>query len=298
MRWLKMRESSENKNVASSASASMFFYTWRRFTKSGGGLFGLVLVLLLFIIAASASLIAPYPPLEMDHGAIYAPPNGEHLFGTDELGRDILSRIIFGSRVVIKICFSATLVASVLGITLGVFAAYRGGIIDDLIMRFADVLLSFPAFLLAISLVAFLGANIINIILVIAFTRLPRYARIIRSSTLSIKQMEFVEASKAVGAGHLFIIVRHILPNCLGPIIVYSTLTLGDSILTISGLSFLGLGVQPPVADWGVMLARGKEYLLTAPWIAFFPGMAIFFTVMGFNLMGDSFRDALDPRSL
>jgi ABC-type dipeptide/oligopeptide/nickel transport system permease subunit len=133
---------------------------------------------------------------------------------------------------------------------------------------------------------------------VIALTRLPRYARIIRGSALSVKQMEFVEAARAVGAGHLFIILRHLLPNCLGPIVVFSTLTLGDSILTISGLSFLGLGIQPPAADWGVMLARGKEYLLTAPWIAFFPGMAIFLTVMGFNLMGDSFRDALDPKSL
>lgn len=275
----------------------MLYDTWKRFEKSKGGLLGLALVVLLFIIAAAAPLIAPYPPLKMDQGSIYATPSVKHLLGTDELGRDILSRIIFGSRVVIKICFSATFVASLFGITLGVIAAYAGGVTDDLIMRFADVLLSFPAFLLAISLVAFLGANIINIILVIAFTRLPRYARIIRGSVLSIKQMGYIEASRAVGAGHILIIMRHILPNCLGPIVVYSTLTLGDSILTISGLSFLGLGVQPPTADWGVMLARGKEYLLTAPWIAFFPGMAIFFTVMGFNLMGDSFRDALDPKS-
>jgi peptide/nickel transport system permease protein len=209
-----------------------------------------------------------------------------------------LTSSISWARVIIKVCFSATLVASLVGIALGVMAAYRGGVIDDLIMRFADVLLSFPAFLLAIALVAFLGANVLNIILVIALTRLPRYARLIRGSALSVKQMEFVEAARAVGAGHLFIILRHVLPNCLGPIVVFSTLTLGDSILTISGLSFLGLGIQPPAADWGVMLARGKEYLLTAPWIAFFPGMAIFLTVMGFNLMGDSFRDALDPKSL
>jgi ABC-type dipeptide/oligopeptide/nickel transport system permease subunit len=169
--------------------------------------------------------------------------------------------------------------------------------VDDLAMRLADFLLAFPAFLLAIALVAFLGANLLNIILVIALTRLPRYARLIRSSALSVKQMEYVHGSRSLGAGHVRIILRHILPNCLGPIVVYSTLTLGDSILTVSGLSFLGLGVQPPTADWGVMLARGKEYLLTAPWIAFFPGMAIFFTVMGFNLVGDSVRDALDPRT-
>jgi ABC-type dipeptide/oligopeptide/nickel transport system permease subunit len=276
----------------------MFILTWRRFAKSKGGLLGLALILLLFAMAALAPWIAPHPPLAMDQKAIYSPPNLKYLLGTDELGRDILSRIIFGSRVIIKVCFSATLVASLVGIALGVMAAYRGGVIDDLIMRFADVLLSFPAFLLAIALVAFLGANVLNIILVIALTRLPRYARLIRGSALSVKQMEFVEAARAVGAGHLFIILRHVLPNCLGPIVVFSTLTLGDSILTISGLSFLGLGIQPPAADWGVMLARGKEYLLTAPWIAFFPGIAIFLTVMGFNLMGDSFRDALDPKSL
>jgi len=282
----------------SSRTTSMFILTWRRFAKSKGGLLGLALILLLFAMAALAPWIAPHPPLAMDQKAIYSPPNLKYLLGTDELGRDILSRIIFGSRVIIKVCFSATLVASLVGIALGVIAAYRGGIIDDLIMRFADVLLSFPAFLLAIALVAFLGANVLNIILVIALTRLPRYARLIRGSALSVKQMEFVEAARAVGAGHLFIILRHVLPNCLGPIVVFSTLTLGDSILTISGLSFLGLGIQPPAADWGVMLARGKEYLLTAPWIAFFPGIAIFLTVMGFNLMGDSFRDALDPKSL
>jgi len=292
-----MHEAS-NVSTPSSKTPSPFSLTWRRFAKSKGGLVGLVLILLLFAAAASAPWIAPHSPLAMDQKAIYSPPNLKYLLGTDELGRDILSRIIFGSRVIIMVCFSATLVASLVGIVLGVMAAYRGGVIDDLIMRFADVLLSFPAFLLAIALVAFLGANMLNIILVIALTRLPRFARIIRSSALSVKQMEFVEAARAVGAGHLFIILRHLLPNCLGPIVVFSTLTLGDSILTISGLSFLGLGIQPPAADWGVMLARGKEYLLTAPWIAFFPGMAIFLTVMGFNLMGDSFRDALDPKSL
>jgi len=275
----------------------MLALTWRRFLRGNGGLLGLALVGLLFIAAAGAPWLAPYPPLQMDREAIYAPPGGSHLLGADELGRDILSRILHGARIVILVCFSATAVASILGIGLGLVAAYCGGRVDNLAMRFADVLLSFPAFLLAIALVAFLGANLLNIVLVIALTRLPRYARLIRSSALSVKQMEYFHASRSLGAGHARIIGRHLLPNCLGPIVVYSTLTLGDSILTISGLSFLGLGIQPPTADWGVMLARGKEYLLTAPWLAFFPGMAIFFTVMGFNLMGDAFRDALDPRS-
>jgi len=275
----------------------MLALTWRRFLRGNGGLLGLALVGLLFIAAAGAPWLAPYPPLQMDREAIYAPPSGSHLLGADELGRDILSRILHGARIVILVCFSATAVASILGIGLGLVAAYCGGRVDNLAMRFADVLLSFPAFLLAIALVAFLGANLLNIVLVIALTRLPRYARLIRSSALSVKQMEYFHASRSLGAGHARIIGRHLLPNCLGPIVVYSTLTLGDSILTISGLSFLGLGIQPPTADWGVMLARGKEYLLTAPWLAFFPGMAIFFTVMGFNLMGDAFRDALDPRS-
>jgi peptide/nickel transport system permease protein len=275
----------------------MLALTWRRFLRGKGGPLGLGLVGLLFIAGACAPWLAPYPPLQMDRGAIYAPPSAKHLLGADELGRDILSRILFGARIVILVCFSATAVASVLGVGLGLVAAYCGGRVDNLAMRFADVLLSFPAFLLAIALVAFLGANLINIVLVIALTRLPRYARLIRSSALSVKQTEYFHATRSLGAGHARIIGRHLLPNCLGPIVVYSTLTLGDSILTISGLSFLGLGIQPPTADWGVMLVRGKEYLLTAPWLAFFPGMAIFFTVLGFNLMGDSFRDALDPRS-
>ena len=275
----------------------MHSLVWQRFVKSKEGLAGVTLVALLFAAAVFAPWIAPWPPLQMDRGAIYASPGAKHLLGADELGRDIRSRLVFGSRVVILVCFSATAVASVLGIGLGLIAAYCGGRVDNLIMRFADVLLAFPAFLLAIALVAFLGANLANIIVVIAMTRLPRYARLIRSSALSVKQMEYVHASRSLGAGHLRIIARHMLPNCLGPIVVYSTLTLGDSILTISGLSFLGLGIQPPTADWGVMLARGREYLLTAPWIAFFPGMAIFCTVMAFNLMGDSFRDALDPRA-
>jgi peptide/nickel transport system permease protein len=282
---------------ASKGTASPLALMWNRFAGSAGGLLGITLVGLLLAAAVSAPWIAPYPPLQMDRGAIYAPPGGKHLLGADELGRDILSRILFGARIVILVCFSATAVASVLGIGLGLIAAYCGGRVDALAMRFADVLLAFPAFLVAIALVAFLGANLVNIILVIALTRLPRFARLIRSSALGVKQMEFVHASRSLGAGHLRIIARHILPNCLGPIVVYATLTLGDSILTISGLSFLGLGIQPPTADWGVMLTRGKEYLLTAPWIAFSPGMAIFFTVMGFNLMGDSFRDALDPRA-
>jgi len=278
-------------------SASILALTWRRFLRSPGAVLGLALVALLFVAAVAAPWLAPYPPLQMDRGAIYAPPSVRHLLGADELGRDILSRILYGARIVILVCFSASAASSVLGIGLGLVAAYAGGRVDNLAMRFADVLLAFPAFLLAIALVAFLGASLFNIVLVIALTRLPRYARLIRSSALGVKQMEYIHASRSLGAGHARIIGRHLLPNCLGPIVVYSTLTLGDSILTISGLSFLGLGIQPPTADWGVMLARGKEYLLTAPWIAFFPGMAIFFTVMGFNLVGDSFRDALDPRS-
>jgi len=227
----------------------MLALTWRRFLRGNGGLLGLALVGLLFIAAAGAPWLAPYPPLQMDREAIYAPPGGSHLLGADELGRDILSRILHGARIVILVCFSATAVASILGIGLGLVAAYCGGRVDNLAMRFADVLLSFPAFLLAIALVAFLGANLLNIVLVIALTRLPRYARLIRSSALSVKQMEYFHASRSLGAGHARIIGRHLLPNCLGPIVVYSTLTLGDSILTISGLSFLGLGIQPPTAD-------------------------------------------------
>ena len=267
---------------------------WRRFFKHRAAMVGLAVAFLLVAVAGVAPQLAPHSPYSMDLTAKYQPPDAAHLLGTDEFGRDILSRIIYGSRIVVGIAISATVLASIGGIGIGLLAGMMGGWADLWVMRGIDVMMAFPAFLLATGLAAVLGPTPLNLVIVIAVTRAPHYARLIRGSVLAVREMEYVEAARSVGATLLHTAVRHVLPNCVGPILVYASLTLGDSILIVSGLSFLGIGIQPPTADWGVMLARGREYLLIAPWVPFFPGLAIFLTVMAFNLMGDGLRDTFD----
>lgn len=270
--------------------------TWRRFKKNRGATVGLCLIGLLIFVALFAPVLAPHSPDALDLQTVCSPPSRDHWLGTDELGRDVLSRLIHGSRIVVVVAISATAVATAVGVVLGLVAGYYGGWVDTIIMRALDVLLAFPGFLLAIALVAFLGANTLNIVVVVGLTRIPRYARLIRGTVLSVREIEYVQASKAVGSPEIRTMLLHVLPNCIGPTLVYASLTFGDSILTISGLSFLGIGVQPPTADWGSMLSRGREYLMVAPWLAVCPGAAIFVTVMAINLTGDGLRDALDPR--
>ena len=232
----------------------------------------------------------------MDLVRQYQPPSAAHPLGTDEFGRDVLSRIIYGSRIVVAVAVPATALATLSGVTIGLLAALNRGLPEQALLRVVDMLLAFPGLILAIGLVAATGPSLVNIVLVIGITRAPSFARLIHGMVLSLRDLDYVEAARATGATMVRIGMRHILPNAAGPILVYATLTLGGSILTISGLSFLGIGVQPPAADWGVMLTRGREYLMVAPWIPFFPGLAIFLTVMGFNLFGDGLRDAVDPR--
>jgi len=196
----------------------------------------------------------------------------------------------------VGVALSSVLLSAITGSSVGLLVSYIGGWVDEIVMRFLDVLLAFPAFLLAIVLVAFLGPSARNIVIVIAVTRFPRYARLIRGEVISLRSSIYVESARAVGAGQLRIVIRHILPGCVGALAVYVTLTLGESILAIAGLSFLGIGIQPPTPDWGVMLTRGRDYLLLAPWAALSPGIAIFVTVLGFNLLGDGLRDAFDPQ--
>jgi len=269
---------------------------WKQFCNNRPAIFGAAVVLALFFMAAFASYLAPQSPTELNLGKGYTSPSRTHLLGTDEMGRDVLSRIIFGSRIVVMVSLSATASAALMGGAAGLWAGYAGGRLDDLFMRLLDVLMAFPAFLLAITFVAFLGPGTFNIILVVAITRFPRYARLIRGLTLHFKQFSYVEAARAIGAVRMRIVIRHILPQCLGPFLVYTSLTFGGSILAIAGLSFLGLGIQPPTADWGVMLARGRDYMLVAPWLGFVPGTAIFITVLALNLLGEGLRDALDPK--
>lgn len=270
---------------------------WRRFLRNRTAVAGAIVILLLLLVAAFAPVLAPQDPTAMKIETAYAKPSPAHWFGTDELGRDVLSRVIYGARIVVGVSISATMLASVVGVLLGLTAGYFRGWLDLVVSRTMDLLMAFPAFLLAVALVTVLGPSMISIVVVIGLTRLPRYVRMMRGEVLRLVELDYVSAARAIGARNRSVMLRHILPNGIGPILVLSSLTLGDSILTVSGLSFLGIGIQPPTADWGVMLTRGREFLLVAPWLPMFPGAAIFLTVMGFNLLGDGLRDALDPRS-
>jgi len=224
------------------------------------------------------------------------PPSLEHPFGTDGFGRDILSRVIYGSRYSLLIGFSAVFFALIIGGTIGTVAGYFGGKTDNIFMRFMDMLIAIPFTLLAIAIVTALGPSLVNLIIAISVADIPGYARIIRSAILSVKDSEFVEASVAVGASHRRVILTHIIPNSLAPIIVHATLGVGFAILAASGLSYLGLGIMPPTPEWGSMLSEGQRHIRYSPWIVIFPGLAIMLTVLALNLLGDGLRDSIDPK--
>jgi peptide/nickel transport system permease protein len=261
------------------------------------GAIGAAVILLMFGAALSAPLIAPYDPVAVDFAAMLAPPSAEHPLGTDSFGRDVLSRLIYGSQTALVVGFGASLLGATIGALIGVASAYFGGRIDLFLQRIMDVLLSFPLIILALALVATLGNSIPNLIIAIMIPMVPRCALVIRSSALSIREMPYVDAARAAGFGHARIILRHMLPNVMASYLVMLTAFLGQAILLEASLSFLGLGVQEPLPAWGLML-RGAavEFAETAPWMAIFPGVAISLAVFAFNLFGDSLRDALDPK--
>jgi len=261
------------------------------------GAIGAGIILLMVVAAATAGLIAPYNPLETDYAAMLAAPNPEHWLGTDAYGRDVMSRIIFGSRTALNVGLGASFIGATLGALIGVASAYFGGRIDMTVQRIMDVLISFPLIILALAVVAILGTGVQNVILAIAIPMIPRCARVVRSSALSVREMPYVDAARAAGYRDSRIVLRHMLPNVMAPYLIMLTAFLGQAILLEASLSFLGLGVQEPVAAWGLML-RGAavDFAETAPWMAIFPGVAISLAVFGFNLFGDSLRDALDPR--
>lgn len=273
-----------------------FFFFCRRFAKSKSALVGLVLVLVVILAAIFAPQLAPSDPNAINLMKRLAPPSGDELLGRDDFGRDILTRILYGARVSLEVGLFSTLVALAIGIPLGLVAGYYGGRIDNAIMRFLDIMMAFPSILLALTLVAAFGANMTSIILAIGVVAVPRYARITRGSTLSVKEMEYIDAAEVLGSSTRRVLFKHVLPNCLAPIIVYATMGMASAILTEAGLSFLGMGTQPPTPSWGGMLANGREYLRTAPHMATYPGLAIMVTVLGFNLLGDGLRDVMDPR--
>jgi peptide/nickel transport system permease protein len=269
---------------------------WRRLKRNRAATVGGIIVLLFVAIAILAPLISPYPPNEGDLTKRLNPPNREHLLGTDPLGRDLLSRVIYGARISLQIQVVAVCIAMAIGTLLGMVGGYYGGKLDHLIMRIMDILLAFPGIFLAISIIAVLGPGLVNLMLAAGIYSVPQFARIVRGSVLSLKEKEFIEAARAVGENDLNILFRYLLPNSIAPIIIQTTLRMATVLLTASGLSFLGLGVQPPTAEWGAMLSNARAYLVTAPHVATVPGLAIMLVVMGFNLFGDGLRDSLDPR--
>ena len=261
------------------------------------GALGALIILVMVVLAASAGWIAPYDPLETDYAAMIAAPNGAHWLGTDAFGRDVLSRIIYGSRTALLVGLGAAALGATFGSLIGVASAYFGGRVDLIVQRIMDVFFAFPVIILALAVVAVLGTGAGNVILAIAAPMIPRCARVVRSSALAVREMPYVDAARASGFRHGRIILRHMLPNVMAPILIMATAFLGEAILLEASLSFLGLGVQEPTAAWGLML-RGAavEFAESAPWMAIFPGLAISLAVFGFNLFGDSLRDALDPR--
>lgn len=257
---------------------------------------GLVIIGIVALCALFAGSISPYNPLKQDYLAIAQAPSGAHWLGTDDLGRDVLSRIIYGSRVSLQVGAISVAIAVSLGALLGLIAGYVGGTIDDVIMRFVDAVQAFPGLILALGLTAALGPSIQNVMIAIGFISSPAIARLTRAQTLSVRESEYVAAARVSGASPSTIVARHIWPNVTAPIIVQATLLVATAIVTEASLSFLGVGVQPPTPSWGSMLRTGSQYLEVAPWIAFAPGLAIFMTVLAFNFIGDGLRRAIDPR--
>lgn len=268
----------------------------RRLLKNFAFTSGLLLTTLIILAALAAPWIAPHDPNQQDTSRRLESPSNEHLLGLDDLGRDVFSRIVFGARVSLRVGFSVVLIAATIGVTLGAISGYFGGIVDVLVMRLCDILLAFPGILLAIALVAVLGPSLNNVILALATIGWVGYARLVRGQVLKVREMEYVTAAKALGARSPRVIVMHVLPNVVNPVIVMATLGLAGAILAEAALSFLGLGVQPPTPSWGAMLTSGRRYLGLANHLAIFPGAAIMLAVMGLNFLGDGLIDALDPK--
>ncbi|MBO0751210.1 MAG: ABC transporter permease [Bradyrhizobiaceae bacterium] len=268
----------------------------RRLVRRRGAVAGAVVVLFFVLVAVAAPLIAPYDPVATSWSAVRSPPSLEHWFGTDEIGRDVLSRVMFGARAslvagVVSVCISLAC-----GVPIGLVSGYVGGFLDGILMRITDALLACPFLILAIALAAFLGPSLTNAMIAIGISAMPAFIRLTRAQVLNAKVEDYVEAARAVGNPHLRIVLRHILPNILAPIMVQATLAIAAAIIAEASLSFLGLGQQPPAPSWGSMLNAAKNFLEEAPWMAVSPGAAIFFVVLAFNLFGDGLRDALDPR--
>jgi peptide/nickel transport system permease protein len=269
---------------------------WRYFKRSRLAVGGLTIILITFLIAASASLIAPYDPGKTGVSLKLKAPSTQHYLGTDQLGRDVFSRMLYGSRVSLSVGFVAVAISILIGILVGATAGYYGRWVDSVLMRFVDIMLCFPSFFLILTVVALLGPSLFKVMVVIGITSWMGTSRFVRAEFLSLRERDFVQAAKALGVIDVRIIFRHILPNALAPVFVTATLDVATAILVEAGLSFLGFGVQPPAPSWGNILTEGRTYIFDAWWLTVFPGLAILITVLSFNLLGEGLRDALDPR--
>ncbi|MBS3974529.1 MAG: ABC transporter permease [Actinobacteria bacterium] len=287
--------------VADGAGRTLWGDAWRRLRKNRLAILGLSWILVVVLMAVTADLWVPHmfaDPLKIDTtpGASLQSPSLEHPFGTDKLGRDVFSRVIYGARVSLMVGIIAVSISLLIGVVLGAISGYFGGLADTIVMRSADVFFAFPYILFAIALIAVLGPSYQNVFIAIGILGWPGIARVFRSSILSVKQNEYVEAARAMGASHVRILFRHIMPNAIAPIIVYATMSIGGAIITEAALSFLGMGVQPPTPSWGLMLSDARALMFSAPWLTIWPGFAILTTVLAFVLMGDGLRDALDVK--
>ncbi|WP_274731495.1 ABC transporter permease [Jeotgalibaca caeni] len=269
---------------------------WYALKRNRRAMVGLSFIMLLVLVAIFADFVAPYGMKEQNLANALQPPNATNWLGTDDLGRDVLSRLIYGTRVSLTVGVSAVAVALLIGGVLGILSGYYKGWVDTLIMRFCDILLSIPSILLAIAIVASLGASIQNMILAIGLANIPVFARIIRAGVISVKEKQFIEAGEALGANDAVIIFKHIIPNIMSPIIVQSSMGIATSILSAVGLGFIGLGLEASIAEWGTMLNFGRGYIRTHPYLTLYPGLVIMFTILSFNLLGDGLRDAIDPK--
>ena len=275
-----------------------YFYSifWPRIRRNRLALIGGSVVLALFLVSLLAPVVAPFDPSAINAYQVLSPPTWHHWFGTDELGRDVLSRILYGSRVSLKVGFVAVGIAVSIGTVIGLVSGYFSGLVDAALMRAVDVMLCFPAFFLILAIITFLEPSIWYIMMVIGLTGWMGVARLVRAETLSIREMDYILAARCIGCSNSRIIFRHILPNAVSPVLVSATLGIAGAILTESALSFLGIGVQPPTPSWGNILTSGKDYIEFAWWLSLFPGLAILVTVLSYNLLGEGIRDALDPR--
>lgn len=267
------------------------------FLRSRLAVIGLIIVLIQVAMAILAPILAPFPPNQMDYAALLQGPGAVHPFGTDELGRDILSRVMYGARLSLWVGVAAVALAAAIGVPIGLIAGYFGGIIDEVLMRFLDGFIALPPLVLALTIAAVLGSGLGNAMLAIAIVAVPTFARLVRGQVMSVKENEYILAAEAVGVRLPIIIARHVLPNAINPVIVQSSLAVGFSIIIESSLSFIGLGAQPPTATWGTMVKVGFQYLELAPWYALVPAAMIFFAVLGFNMLGEGLRHVLDPTS-